>query len=55
MRKYRIYLLQTIELGEGYGENDIMILNCMMIEMRNMVQNFGDLSYILSNCHKWIL
>lgn len=29
-----MYLLQTIELGEGYGENDIMILNHMMIEIR---------------------
>lgn len=25
-RKYLVYLLQTIELGEGYGENDSIML-----------------------------
>ena len=29
-----MYLLQTIELGEGYGKTNIMILNFLMIEMR---------------------
>ena len=38
-----MYLLLTIELGEGYGENNITILNCMIIEMRNTVKNFSDL------------